>query len=141
MNAFSDPESSLENWFKKERLYLAAMSGELDELKHLLKSDCAKLINTFDDTGATPLILAAGNGHVDAVRLLIEAGADVNAHDESKIGDTALGRIEILVQAGANPNIRGWMQLNALDRAKKRKKKEGLKVFDLLKAAARKFKD
>ena len=125
------------------------MDGDLDELNQLLKSDYAKSINTFDDMGFTPLMLAAKSGNIKSVRLLIEAGADINSHDESKIGNTALSEVageasfemvEVLVKAGADPNIRGWMQLNALDRAKGRTSIEGRNVFDLLETAAKKFK-
>ena len=125
------------------------MAGELESLKGLLQSEAAKSINTFDDAGFTPLMWAARNGHIQSVELLIQAGSDVNAHDESTIGNTALGEIageaslemvDTLLKAGADPTIRGWMQLNALDRAKERKTEEGCKVYDLLKIAAAKFK-
>jgi hypothetical protein len=39
---------------------------------------------------------------------------------------------ELLVKAGANPIIPGWMHITALDRAKKRKKEEGQRVYILL---------
>ena len=78
---------------------------------------------------------------------MIQSGADVNAHDESRIGNTPLAEVagncsyevaNLLVEAGADPNIRGWMQLNALDRAAKRKRDNGPKVYQLLLNAAKK---
>jgi ankyrin repeat protein len=61
--------------------------------------------------GDTALMWAAAAGHVDVVRLLIEAGADVRAVDDE--GVTALhlaranGHTEVaaaLLAAGADPN-------------------------------------
>ncbi|MDV2994314.1 MAG: hypothetical protein N4J56_003968 [Chroococcidiopsis sp. SAG 2025] len=81
------------------------------------------------------------------MKLLIEMGADVNAHDESTISDTPLGAIagncdfevaKLLIDAGANPTIPGWMQITALHRAKTRKKPEGQRVYQLLLDAAKK---
>jgi hypothetical protein len=46
----------------------------------------------------------------------------------------------ILVEAGADPTIPGWMQSTALDRARDRKKEEGRRVYDLLlETAKRRF--
>jgi hypothetical protein len=39
---------------------------------------------------------------------------------------------ELLVRAGANPTIRGWTQITALQRAKDRKDEEGKKLYELL---------
>jgi ankyrin repeat protein len=89
---------------------------------------------------------AARGDHVAAVEFLIEAGADVNAHDEQRIGNTAINEvagdgsftmIEVLLNAGANPNIRGWMQLNALDRARSRNRTPA--IYTMLELAARQF--
>lgn len=88
------------------------------------------------------------------MRILLEAGADVNACNEQRIGNTALRQIadvgsyeiiELLVKAGANPNIPGWMQMTALDLArkranensKKRSKQEDYTILELLETAAR----
>ena len=80
-------------------------------------------------------------------KYLLSAGADVNANEEEKIGDTALAEVaencsyemaELLVKAGANPIIQGWMQTTALYNASKRKKEEGRRVYELLLETARK---
>jgi hypothetical protein len=69
----------------------------------------------------------------------------VNAHDESVIGNTVLGDVasncsfevaQILVAAGADPTIPGWMQLTALDKSQERKEPEGVRVHRLLEHTA-----
>ncbi|KAA6464919.1 ankyrin repeat domain-containing protein [Acidobacteria bacterium AB60] len=129
-----------DDWYERERLHRAAESGDLEELKALLKEGIP--INAFDeDLSRTPLHYAAIEAHIDAVRCLIEAGADVNAHEEEKIGETPLGAVaancnfemaKILIDAGADPTIQGWMTLTALDRSAERKESEGKKVHQLL---------
>lgn len=43
-----------------------------------------------------------------------------------------MGAVKTLLAQGADPTIRGWMQLSALDRAGKRQKDEGRRVYELL---------
>jgi hypothetical protein len=77
---------------------------------------------------------------------LIEAGADVNAHDEEKIGETPLGEIvptcslaaaQLLIDAGADPTILGWMKITALDRVRRRTDAEAAAVQHLLESVAK----
>ena len=65
-------------------------------------------LETRDGSGATALMHAALNGHVEATSLLIEKGAQVNAHDN--LGRRALdyatthpesGTFNLLASAGA----------------------------------------
>jgi ankyrin repeat protein len=79
------------------------------------------------------------------VRRLIKAGANVNAHDERTIGNTPLGdnarectyeMAKLLVDIGADPTIRGWMRMNALDRARERKDASARKIVRLLEDVA-----
>jgi ankyrin repeat protein len=127
-------------------LHFAADTGDLPSVKELL--DNGSNPNQFDEIGNTPLHYASKGGHHDVMRALIAAGANVNAHHEETISDTALAGIAgncsletatILIQAGADPRIRGWMQLNALDRAEKRKRDDGPAVYRLLQDAARRL--
>jgi ankyrin repeat protein len=136
-----------EEWFERERLHLAAQDGDLAPIERLLAQGTN--INAFDSIGMTALHRAAKQEDLEVAAFLIEAGADVNARDESQIGDTALGAVSgncslemarLLVDAGADPTIRGWMQLSALDRAKKRTRGNGPRVYAMLAAAARKRK-
>ena len=135
---------SLEERFELGQLHQAAADGNLAEIQRLAQTHHLKLINVFDELSLTPLMRAAMGGHVEAVKLLLAAGADVNAHDERRVGNTALNEvagdgsfvmIEALLEAGADPTIRGWMDLNALDRARHRSPA----IFAMLESAAKKF--
>ena len=132
-----------DDWYEKElekeRLHHAASSGDIEQMKALL--DEGLPINAFDSLNRTPLHCAAISGHLEAVQYLISAGADVNAHDEENIGETPLGEVaanctfdmaKVLVDAGADPTILGWMTNTALDSSAARKKPEGKRVHKLL---------
>jgi hypothetical protein len=84
------------------------------------------------------------------MRVLLEAGADVNAHEEARIGNTPLRNVAgecslavatLLVDAGADPRIPGWMQLTALRKAEDRKDEEGQRVYALLKTVSDRLGD
>jgi hypothetical protein len=49
--------------------------------------------NAFDALGNTPLHYAAKNEHFHIVAFLLSQGANVNAHDEARIGNTPLTEI------------------------------------------------
>jgi ankyrin repeat protein len=127
-----------------EKLCAAAQAGDLAAVRTLVAQGCP--LDSFDELGNTPLHYAAANERDDVAVFLLESGADVDAHDESVVGDTPLGAIagrcslrmaQILVGAGADPTIRGWMQLSALERARNRKRGEGPAVYALLLHEAR----
>lgn len=127
-------------------LHDAACLGDVSAVKSLLAEGHDP--NAFDEISFTPLHYAADKGHLEIIRLLLQADAEINAYDESYIGNTPLGHVagncslavaKALLAAGADPTIRGWMQLCALDLAKDRKKEEGRRVYELLCNASRKF--
>lgn len=139
--------SSDDKWFEKERLHFSAQDGDLDEVKKLLGQGYS--VNIFDETAYTPLHYAAMKGHAEVMKFLINAGADVNIYDVKNIGNTVLREVagncsfeiaKILMDAGANPNIPGWMQITALQKANQRNDPQGVLVHDLLLEYARKFK-
>jgi ankyrin repeat protein len=135
--------------FERERLHQAAEAGDLPVVENLVSHGCE--INAFDELGKTPLHYAVLREHFAVIEYLLRHGADVNAHDERVIGNTPLGEAagtcsvqlaQLLLNFGADPSLRGWMQLNALDRAKVRKRKEGTgsagqAIYQLLEEAAR----
>ena len=140
----------MDHWLEQDQLHRAAEAGDLPAVRELLDRGCA--VNAFDELGKTPLHYAVSGEHFAVVDCLLRRAADINAQDERVIGDTPLGEAaascslrmaRLLVAAGADPTARGWMQLNAVDRARSRRRSEGIggegqAVFEFLDEAARK---
>jgi ankyrin repeat protein len=134
-----------DDWYTREQLHFAATDGDLERARALV--DAGYDVNAFDDgMRYTPLHYAAKGEFAELARYLISVGADVNAHDRDRIGETALGAAaptcsyqmaKLLIDAGADPTIPGWMGITAVHRAKDRKDDEAQQVFDLLIKAAR----
>nr|XP_054763415.1 pre-mRNA splicing regulator USH1G-like [Lytechinus pictus] len=59
------------------KFHEAAKEGHLDPLREATKRDC----NRADESGRTPTLWAATNGHIDALRLIVSRGGDPNKAD------------------------------------------------------------
>ena len=95
------PESSA------EKFYSAIRDNNLNQLKALL--DEKANANVADDHDITPLMYAAEIGSLEAMRLLLDHGADVNA--QNGFGSTALmwsvsdaAKVRLLLDNGAEVN-------------------------------------
>jgi ankyrin repeat protein len=126
-------------------LHVAAEMGFTSVLQRLLAGDCKDAIDRFDYLNRTPLTCAIQARQFLAAQLLIAAGADVNAHDEERIGNTALHyaaeegdseAVEFLLRAGADPTIRGWMGITAIGKAEGRDDEKGRQILALPKDAS-----
>jgi ankyrin repeat protein len=92
---------------RTDDIYQAIRTNDLARLKALVatKADA----NLADQMGETPLMSAAAAGSLDAMTLLLEKGADVNA--QNAFESTALvwavpdmKKVQLLVERGANVN-------------------------------------
>ena len=93
----------------------AAKAGDLTKLKTLLENN-KTLLDAQDADGSTALHCACWKGHLEAVRFLLESGADVHAHNTNDHwGTTPLHAAAhanqaaiaaLLIEAGADINAR-----------------------------------
>ena len=91
-----------------DELYAAVRGNDLARLRMLVASQADA--NAKDEQGDTPLIYAAGAGSVEAMKFLVDKGADPNA--QNGFGSTALmlsatdlAKVRLLVERGANVNL------------------------------------
>ena len=69
-------------------VFEAAALGDTDRLRKLLDEDASRA-NAFGDDGFHPLGLACFFGYIEAARLLLDVGADVNALSKNEHVQTA----------------------------------------------------
>jgi uncharacterized protein len=115
-------------------VFEAAALGRTDRLRELLAEDPARA-NTYGDDGFQPLALACFYGHVEAAKVLLDAGADPNTlgrnpyiqtnalhaavASENKGPELRYELAELLLDRGADPNIRqGTDDFRAIDAAR-----------------------
>src|SRR5215468_4698477 len=104
-----------------DSFYAAVRSGDIAQLTALVQKESD--VNVKERRGsATPLMHAAAFGSLEAVRLLLDKGADVNAKNAA--GATALmwaatdlGKVRLLVERGANVNAASNLGHTALELA------------------------
>ncbi len=77
----SGADVSIKDYYGKNALMYACVSLDDSEISLLKKIIRKKDINSKDSGNSTPLMHAAGTGHLEAVKLLIKKGADINAVD------------------------------------------------------------
>ena len=121
-----------EGYFDRTPLTLAAEEGATEILQILLGSDADTSTDGEDkeaastpSVGSEALYTAIEKGDVDMVRLLVEAGADVNAaegfggntplHEAVKKGDVEI--VKLLVAAGADVEAKGYFDRTPLSLA------------------------
>lgn len=120
--------------FAISALMLAAMSGQADVVKELVRAKgLDDSVLSLDDVElGTPLMVAVMNGDTETVRLLVEAGANINKCDGS--GNTALTRA---LQMGEYPDIEDALGDMAIGVHKNSDQAAYLKIVEvLLKAGA-----
>ena len=99
-------------------VFEAAAVGRADRVRELLDQD-PSLANAWAEDGFQPLGLASFFGHVEAARLLVERGAEVNSasrndmkvmplHSAAATGipTSRYELAKVLLEAGADPNAR-----------------------------------
>ena len=111
--------------FGRTGLHHAVLEGKTSEVRRLLAQGYDA--NAKDKQGWTPLHFAAQEYQVEIAAILLEYGAKVDTQDE--FGNTPLwracfnsrgrgGLIQLLKQAGANPNLPNKHGVSPLDLAK-----------------------
>jgi uncharacterized protein len=106
-------------------LHEAAAVGNARRLKTILGQSRIR-VNVANPEGFTPLGLAAFFGHLDAAKVLLENGADVNLKSPSRFANTALDAavagdrpdlVKALLAARGNPNVRSEANYTPLHKA------------------------
>lgn len=105
---------------KTTTIFDAIRSGELNSVKNILSQN-PDIINSLDQRGSTPLLLATYYGSEDITRTILQYNPEVNAQDAS--GNTALMGVcfkgyvtiaKMLIEAGADVNLKNYNESTPL---------------------------
>ena len=96
--------------FSQSDVFYVARSGTVEDLKTLVNKT-PEIINTKNENGFTPLILACYKGNVAVAKFLMENSKTINT--SSDMGTPLMACVvkgnnviaELLLQKGANPNL------------------------------------
>ncbi|RXN02117.1 Caskin-1 [Acipenser ruthenus] len=111
----------------KTPLDLACEFGRVGVVQLLLSSNMSAALlepkpgDTTDPNSTSPLHQAAKNGHIDIIRLLLQAGIDINRqtkagtalHEAALCGKTEV--VRLLLDSGINAQVRNTYSQTALD--------------------------
>lgn len=119
-------------------LLKAAESGNANEVQALVSQKAD--LETTDDSGKTPLIIASERGHIQVVAFLLKQGANVNAaatiNDFTALMGAVNGEhvdaIKVLLSSGANINAKNRYGHTALTYAQRGRNQ---KIIQILKEA------
>jgi ankyrin repeat protein len=97
--------------------YQAIRENKISDLKAMASSKAA--VNVTDSRGTTPLMQAAAIGSLASLKILLDAGADVNARNGLEItaliyGASDAEKAKLLVAAGADVNAKSKIGRTAL---------------------------
>lgn len=94
-------------------MFKAVKAGDAQAVRSLLAAD-PSLVHAVDADKSTPLHWAAWKGHPEVIEVLLDAGADIQAHNENfHWGTTPLhaaahgnqkASVEVLIRRGADVN-------------------------------------
>ncbi|WP_395057533.1 ankyrin repeat domain-containing protein [Flavobacterium sp.] len=96
--------------FSQNNVFNIARLGNIEELKILVNKD-SEVINTKNENGFTPLILACYKGNVAVAKFLIENSKTIDTSSDMGtplMAATYKGQVELvqlLLENNANPNI------------------------------------
>jgi ankyrin repeat protein len=109
------------NTAEYQAVHQAALDGDTAKLNELIQAR-PQLVNVADYDKNTPLLLAAMHGHADAVALVLDDGANVNAintagmtalHLAAKQGFTDVVKVLLSHKPALNiKDSRGWTPLD-----------------------------
>ena len=113
---------NIRNRLGETAIMLASYQGQTEMVKQFYIKGAE-----INHSGWNPLLYAASGGHVDTIRLLLNAEADMNATSDN--GTTALmmavrgnhlDAVALLLHNGSDPGIKNEQGDNALNWAEKR---------------------
>lgn len=113
---------NIRNKFGETAIMLASYQGQTEMVKQLYLKGAE-----INHGGWNPLLYAASGGHVETIRLLLNAEVDINSTSDN--GTTALmmavrgnhsDAVSLLLHNGADPSIKNEQGDNALNWAEKR---------------------